>query len=81
MPISSPPGHEGSRYGAALLGMDALGLIESIDIAAELITIVETAHPIQVAAAMYLPPRPIVSELDDALLPTFTALADLAGRR
>lgn len=81
MPIGFPPGHKGSCFDAALLGMDALGLIESIDVAAKLVTIAETVHPNPIAAAIYPSLRPIVSELYDALLPTFTSLADLEGQR
>ncbi|SCG18212.1 hypothetical protein GA0070610_4552 [Micromonospora echinofusca] len=32
-----PAGHEGSGFGAALLGMQALGLIPSVDVAADLV--------------------------------------------
>ena len=36
-PIGFPTGYEGSSFGAALLGMDALGLVPSIDVAADLV--------------------------------------------
>ena len=41
MEIGFPSGHEGSSFGAALVGMEALGLIESIEVAAELTSIDE----------------------------------------
>jgi sugar (pentulose or hexulose) kinase len=31
MPIGFPAGHEGSAFGAALLAMDALGLVDGIE--------------------------------------------------
>ena len=37
MPIGFAAGHEGSAFGAALLGMEALGLVDGIDRAAQLV--------------------------------------------
>ena len=45
MPVGFPAGHEGSAFGAALLGMEALGLIEGIDRAAELVAIEDVVGP------------------------------------
>ena len=45
MPIGFPAGHEGSGFGAALLGMEALGLVDGIDRAAELVGIDEVVEP------------------------------------
>ena len=45
MDIQFPEGHEGSSFGAALLGMEALGLIPSLDIAGDLVQIKETVRP------------------------------------
>ncbi|WP_434743010.1 gluconokinase [Micromonospora sp. SH-82] len=78
MPVRFPAGHEGSGFGAALLGMQALKLIESIDVAADLVEIAETVHPVPAAAATYASLLPLHEELYDALLPTFTALRRLA---
>ena len=44
MPVRFPAGHEGSSFGAALLGMQALGLIARIDVAADLVRIEETVR-------------------------------------
>src|SRR5205823_604114 len=33
MPVGFPAGHEGSSYGAALLGMATLGIVPSIEVA------------------------------------------------
>jgi gluconokinase len=62
--IGFPESHEGSGFGAALLGLQALGEIESIDVAADHIRIADTVEPDADAAATYA-----------ALLPRFGELA------
>jgi gluconokinase len=74
MPIGFPAGHEGSAFGAALLGMQALGLVESIDRAAELVGIDDVVEPEAGAAAVYADLRPTFASLYDALAPAFRAL-------
>ena len=59
--------HEGSAFGAALLGMEALGLVESIDVAARLIHIDEVVAPDPAAAAVYAEMRPAFVAVADAL--------------
>jgi gluconokinase len=76
--IHFPAGHEGSSFGAALLGMQALGMIESVDVAADLVHIHETVRPDPAAAAVYAALLPIFDELYTALAPTYTALRQLA---
>jgi gluconokinase len=76
-PVGFPEGHQGSGFGAALLGMEALGLVASIDRAAELITIDEVREPEPAAAATYAAMLPIFEALYDALGPTFSRLRDL----
>ncbi|MFU8851475.1 gluconokinase [Micromonospora sp. SL1-18] len=78
MPVCFPASHHGSGFGAALLGMQALGLIESIDVAADLVKIDETVRPDPASAATYAALLPLFSELHDALLPTYAALRRLA---
>jgi gluconokinase len=78
MAVAYPAGHEGSSFGAALLGMQALGLVESIELAAELVHIEQTVHPDPAAAAAYAELRPVFAGLYDALVPTFTALRALS---
>ncbi|OON31904.1 MULTISPECIES: gluconokinase [unclassified Micromonospora] len=78
MPVRFPAGHEGSSFGAALLGMQALGLIASVDVAADLVRIDETVRPDPAAAATYAALLPLHAELYDALVPTFTSLRRLA---
>ncbi|MGK5738548.1 gluconokinase [Micromonospora sp. URMC 103] len=78
VPVGFPAGHEGSAFGAALLGMQALGLIPSIDVAADLVRIEEIIRPDPAAAATYATLLPLFAELYDALVPTFTSLRRLA---
>jgi gluconokinase len=74
MPIGYPRGYEGSSFGAALLGMGALGLISTIDVAADLVEIQETLAPDRDAAQIYADLRPTFDRLYDALVPTFRTL-------
>jgi gluconokinase len=69
-------GHEGSGFGAALLGMEALGVVASIDRSADLITMDEVYHPDPEAAAVYAAALPTFDALFEALRPAFTALRD-----
>jgi gluconokinase len=78
MPISFPEGHEGSSFGAAMLGMQALGLVPSIDVAADLVQVESTVRPDASAAATYAALQPVFAELYHALVPTFTSLRRLA---
>jgi len=78
MPIELAHGQEGSGFGAALLGMEALGLIESIDVAADMVAIDQTVRPQPAPAAVYAALLPVFTELYDALVPAFTSLRRLA---
>jgi gluconokinase len=78
MPIDFAHGQEGSGFGAALLGMEALGLIPSIDVVADMVEIEQTVRPRPAAAAVYASLLPVFSELYSALVPTFTSLRRLA---
>jgi gluconokinase len=75
--VAFPAGHEGSGFGAALLGMEALGMIDSIDQAADLITIHERVQPDEAASAAYAELLPIFASLYDALAPAFRRLRKL----
>jgi gluconokinase len=70
---------EGSAFGAALLGMQALGLIETVEMAARLVPIDETRSPDRANAALYRRQRAIFDDLYPALEPAFRALHDLQG--
>jgi gluconokinase len=78
MDVQFPAGHEGSGFGAALLGMQALGLVDSIDVAADLVQIEDTVRPDAAAAGVYASLRPVFAELYDALVPTYRSLRRLA---
>jgi gluconokinase len=75
--VGFPAGHQGSGFGAALLGMEALGLIASFDRAAELIAVDDVRVPDPPAAATYAAMLPIFAGLYDALEPAFAGLAAL----
>jgi gluconokinase len=74
MPIGFPAGHEGSAFGAALLGMEALGLVEGIDRAAELVGIEHVVEPNARAVAVYADLLGIFASIYEALAPAFGAL-------
>lgn len=76
--INFTSAHEGSSFGAALLGMQALDLVDSIDVAADLVRIERTVVPRPEAVVTYGSLFPVFSELYGALKPTFTALRALA---
>ncbi len=78
MEVHFPAGHEGSGFGAALLGMQAIGLIDSVQVAAELVKIDDVVSPDPSAAARYALLLPVFSQLYEALLPTFASLRRLA---
>ena len=65
---------DGSAFGAALLGMEALGLVDNLDLAADLVPVVETLHPDAGAAATYRRQREVFKGLFDTLAPTFRAM-------
>jgi gluconokinase len=78
VPVGFPAGVEGSSFGAALLGMQALGVVASIDLAADLVKIHETVRPDPAAAAVYASLLPLFAQLYDQLMPTYRALARLS---
>jgi gluconokinase len=78
VPVNFPTGHEGSAFGAALLGMEALGLVDSIDRAADLVRIESTLDPDPRTAELYRQLRPVFGDLFDRLTPTFRELRRLA---
>jgi gluconokinase len=81
MPVRFATGHEGSAFGAALIGMEALGTIDSIEGAVDLVRIEETLEPDPRAAATYAELRPLFAQLYDDLTPLFRALAGFEQRR
>ncbi|NHC43998.1 gluconokinase [Motilibacter sp. K478] len=77
MPVSFAKGHEGSSFGAALLGMQAVGLVGSVEAAESLIEIEETVQPDAAAVEVYATLRPLYSQVYAALLPAFTRIREL----
>jgi gluconokinase len=74
LPVGFPSSHEGSALGAALLGMQALGLVESIEVAPDLVAIGEQLEPGAHAAEVYAGLLPVFEELYDRLEPAFRTL-------
>ena len=71
MPIGFAAGREGSALGAALLAMDALGLVDGIDRAAQLVHIEDVVEPDAQAAGVYADLLPTFASLYEALAPAF----------
>ena len=81
MPVGFAGSDQGSALGAALLGMQALGLVESIDVAADLVTVDSTTHPRPAESAVYASLLPVFTGLYEALVPTWAALRALPPTR
>jgi gluconokinase len=77
-PVGFAASPEGSSLGAALLGMAALGLLDSLDRAADIVTVASTEHPDRVEAEVYARLLPIFDAAYDALVPAFADLRALA---
>lgn len=69
---------EGSAFGAAVLGMEALGLVESVDVASELLEVGSSVEPDPYDVDVYAALRPVFAELYHALEPTYERLRELA---
>jgi gluconokinase len=80
MDVGYPEAPEASSFGAALLGMEALGMVASFDVAADLVHIAEVHRPEPDAAAVYAELLPVFGDLYDALLPAFRALGRFGDR-
>ncbi|MDQ1673685.1 MAG: gluconokinase [Frankiaceae bacterium] len=78
-PVGFAASPEGSSLGAALLGMTALGLLESLDRAADLVQIASVEKPTPDDADAYARLQPIFEQAYDSLAPVFAALHDLPG--
>jgi gluconokinase len=77
MRLEFAEGQEGSGYGAAILGMNALGLIDSIDVVADQIPVDDTVDADPRTSALYAQLLPVFASLYDALVPTFQRLRRL----
>lgn len=76
-PIGFAASPEGSALGAALLGMTALGMLDSLDRAAELVTLTHVERPDADEAEAYARLLPHFEAAQAALAPTSAALIDL----
>jgi gluconokinase len=74
-PVGFAASPEGSSLGAALLGATALGLLDDLDRAAELVRVTEVTQPDPVDAEVYAALLPIFDSVFEALTPAFDALA------
>jgi hypothetical protein len=59
--------------------MDALGMLGSLDAAADIVTVTDTARPDRVETEAYAQLLPIFDRAYEALVPTFADLADAAA--
>jgi gluconokinase len=76
-PVGFLAGHHGSGFGAALLGMEALGLVDTIERAGDLIPVAEVVAPDPDAASVYAAMRPTFDALFEALEPAWRDLRSL----
>ena len=75
MPIGFPAAAQGSALGAAFLGMNALGLADSLSHASALVRIEEVRHPDPGRAAAYAALLPLFADLYEDLMPAFRTLS------
>ena len=75
-PIGFAESAEGSSLGAALLGMTALGMLASLDAAADLVAVTHVEEPDRDAAAAYAAMLPAFAAAQDAVAPIAQALRD-----
>jgi gluconokinase len=72
--VGFPAGSEGTGRGAGLLGLVALGRLDGLDAAGDMVGVAEVRRPDTGAAAVYAELRPLVDGLHDALAPAFARL-------
>jgi gluconokinase len=75
--VGFPAGHEGSGFGAALVGLQALGLVDGIEVAESLVEVERVVTPTPEGRKAYGELLPIFADLYDALGPAFRALRRL----
>ncbi|HJB62154.1 MAG TPA: carbohydrate kinase, partial [Candidatus Microbacterium pullistercoris] len=60
--------------------MEALGMIDSIDVAADLVPVADVTRPVAEDAGVYAELLPVFERLYGALLPANVTLQDIASR-
>ncbi len=75
-PVGFAASAEGSGLGAAILGMTALGMLDGLDHAADLVPITHVEEPDPAAAAAYAALLPAFASAQDAVAPIVHALPD-----
>jgi gluconokinase len=80
MPIGFARSEQGAAFGAALLGMQALGAIESLEMAAATVRIAEEISPDPAAATFYEHQRRLFADLNVELEPAFRRLRQALAR-
>jgi gluconokinase len=80
-PVGFAASPEGSSLGAALLGMTALGLLDDLDRAADLVRVTDIQQPDRADAETYATLLPVFDDLFEALSPAFATLTRLAANR
>jgi gluconokinase len=79
-PVGFAASAEGSGLGAALLGLTAIGLLASLDDAAELVTVTDVEEPDPAAAEVYAALLPAFAAAQTAVAPIVQAVADAPRR-
>ena len=78
VPLGFAEREQGAAFGAALLGMEVLGAIGSIEIAAAMVRITDEISPDPAAVSIYQRQRPLFAGLYGELEPAFRRLRALA---
>jgi gluconokinase len=76
-PVGFASSPEGSSLGAALLGMTALGMLDSLDRAADIVRVTDVQQPDRSEAEIYATLLPVFDDLFAALSPAFAQLSHL----
>jgi len=76
-PVSLPDDHEGACFGAALLGLAALGLADALDLARQVAADDRVVRPDPADADTYRRTYAVFSGLAERLAPEFAALEEL----
>lgn len=80
-PLVLPHAAEGAGFGAALLGLQALGLADAFAVAREVAREHDTVEPVAADRAAYRQTLGIFRDLAERLRPQFAALAELRAER